>query len=154
MATGTSTLATARAPVKEQHTGTMTVHIGYVGSANTLSDIIYLAKLPQRALVTMVDGIFGSGSNVDSVIKLGWDAPNAGNGSATAFGTHTSSTTDAVTIFDMNLEEISPVLISFTDSIGQAFARLFLTCSAGSFTDTWSIDLTVQYTMDHGEGIN
>lgn len=153
MATSTSSLATAGAPVKMNHVGTNTVHIHYHGSAMTLSDIALLCKLPQRALVTDITGQFGT-SNVDSVIKLGWKAPNAGNGSETAFGTHTSSTTDAVTLIDFAAEEVVPTLITFTDSIGQAYAQLYATCSVGSFTDTWSLNLVVQYTLDHNEGVN
>ena len=152
MATATSSLATAGAPVKENPTGTTTVHVKADFSALTLSDILLLAKLPQRALVTQISGIIGT-SNADSVIKLGWKAPNAGNGSETAFGTHTASAT-AVTAFDMNSELVQPVLISFTDSIGQAYAQLYATCSVGSFSDTFSIDIVVEYTMDHNEGVN
>ena len=153
MATTTSSLATAGAPVKMNHAGTTTVHIHANFSGNTLSDIALLCKLPQRALVTDITGQFGT-SNVDSVIKLGWKAPNSSTDNETAFGTHTSSTTDAVTLIDFAAEEELPELISFTDSIGMAYAQLYATCSVGSFTDTWSLNLVVQYTMDHGEGVN
>lgn len=153
MATTTSSLATAGAPVKMNPTGTTTVHIHANFSGNTLSDIALLCKLPQRALVTDITGQFGT-SNVDSVIKLGWKAPNSSTNNETAFGTHTSSTTDAVTLIDFAAEEELPELISFTDSIGQAYAQLYATCSVGSFTDTWSLNLVVQYTMDHNEGVN
>ena len=153
MATLTSSLATAGAPMKQNHVGTTTLHIHANMAAQTLSDITLLAKLPQRALVTDIFGQFGT-SNVDSVIKLGWKAPNSSTDNETAFGTHTSSTTDAVTLIDFATEEVNPVLISFTDSIGQAYAQLYATCSVGSFTDTWSLNLVVQYTMDHGEGVN
>jgi hypothetical protein len=153
MATQTSSLATAGAPIKVNPTGTTTLHIHFHGSAQTLSDIALLAKLPQRALVTDISGQFGT-SNVDSVIKLGWKAPNSSTNNETAFGTHTSSTTDAVTLIDFAGEEELPELITFTDSIGQPFAQLFATCSVGSFSDTWSLNLVVQYTMDHNEGVN
>ncbi|KKK78728.1 hypothetical protein LCGC14_2840650 [marine sediment metagenome] len=153
MTTQTSSLATAGAPVKENPTGTTTLHIHANFSAQTLSDIALLAKLPQGAVVTHLTGMFGT-SNVDSVIKLGWKAPNSSTDNETAFGTHTSSTTDAVTLIDMDVEEIVPVLITFTDSIGQAFAQVYATCSVGSFTDTWSLDLVLQYTMDHNERVN
>jgi hypothetical protein len=153
MATVTSSLATAGAPMKQNHIGTTSFRVHIDVSATTLSDIVLLAKLPQRALVTDISGQFGT-SNVDSVIKLGWKAPNSSTTNETAFGTHTSSTTDAVTLIDFANEEVVPTLISFTDSIGQAYAQLYATCSVGSFTDTWSLDLVVQYTMDHGEGVN
>ena len=153
MATSTSSLATAGAPMKQNHVGTTTVHIHYHGSAMTLSDIALLCKLPQRALVTDITGQFGT-SNADSVIKLGWKAPNSSTSNETAFGTHTSSSTDAVTLIDFAGEEELPELITFTDSIGLAYAQLYATCSVGSFSDTWSLNLVVQYTMDHNEGVN
>lgn len=153
MATVTSSLATAGAPMKQNHVGTTTLHVHINVSATTLSDIVLLAKLPQRALVTDISGQFGT-SNVDSVIKLGWKAPNSSTDNEAAFGTHTSSTTDAVTLIDFAGEEELPELISFTDSIGLAYAQLYATCSVGSFTDTWSLNLVVQYTMDHNEGVN
>ena len=153
MTTITSTLAAATAPMKQNHIGTTTLHVHVDAFAQTLSDIVLLAKLPQRALVTDISGQFGT-SNVDSVIKLGWKAPNSSTDNETAFGTHTSSTTDAVTLIDFANEELSPTLISFTDSIGQAYAQLYATCSVGSFTDTWSLDLVIQFTMDHPEGVN
>jgi hypothetical protein len=153
MATVTSSLATAGAPMKQNHVGTITQRVHIDVSATTLSDIVLLAKLPQRALVMDISGQFGT-SNVDSAIKLGWKAPNSSTDNETAFGTHTSSTTDAVTLIDFANEELSPTLISFTDSTGLAYAVLYATCSTGSFTDTWSLDLVIQYTMDHGEGVN
>jgi acyl-CoA synthetase (NDP forming) len=153
MATVTSSLATAGAPMKALHSGLNTIRVHIDVSATTLSDIVLLAKLPQRALVTDISGQFGT-SNVDSAIKLGWKAPNSSTDNETAFGTHTSSTTDAVTLIDFANEELNPTLISFTDSIGLAYAVLYATCSTGSFTDTWSLDLVIQYTMDHGEGVN
>ena len=152
MATITSSLATAGAVAQETHTGTITRHIHIDAFAQTLSDITLLAKLPQGALVTHLTGQFGT-SNVDSVIKLGWKAPNSSTDNETAFGTHTSSTTDAVTLIDLDVEEIGSVLISFTDSIGQAFAQLYATCSEGTFSDTWSLDLVLQYTMNHNEAV-
>lgn len=152
MATLTSSLATAGASAQETHTGVVERRIHIDAFAQTLSDITLLAKLPQGALVTHLTGMFGT-SNVDSVIKLGWKAPNSSTDNETAFGTHTSSTTDAVTLIDMDVEEITPVLISFTDSIGQAFAQLYATCSVGSFTDTWSLDLVIRYHMNHNEAV-
>lgn len=154
MTTQTTSLATAGAPMKVNHTGTTVIHIHGDFSAQTLSDLVLLAKLPQRALITDLRGFFGT-SNTDSVIKLGWKAPNSSTDNETAFGTHTSSATDAVTLIDLQVEEIVPgILISFTDSIGQAYAQLYATCSVGSFTDTWSLDLVLTYTMDHNEGVN
>ena len=149
----TSSLGAATAPMKRNHIGTTTLHIHANMSAQTLSDITILAKLPQGALVTDISGQFGT-SNVDSVIKLGWRAPNSSTDNETAFGTHTSSTTDAVTLIDFANEELNPTLISFTDSIGQAYAQLYATCSVGSFTDTWSLNLVLQYTMDHAQAVN
>lgn len=155
MATSTSSLATAGAPIKQSHIGTTTLHVHMDNFAQTLSDLVLLAKLPQRALVTNVRGSFGTTSNADSVIKLGWRAPNSSTTSETAFGTHTSSSTDAVTLIDFYPDDgPGGVLISFTDSIGLAYAQVFATCSVGSFTDTWSLDLEIQYTMDHNRGVN
>ncbi len=153
MATQTSSLATAGAPIRENPTGTTTIRVHATFSAQTLSDIVLLAKLPQRALITDISGQFGT-SNTDSVIKLGWKAPNSSTDNETAFGTHTSSATDAVTLIDFAGEEELAELITFTDSIGQAYAFIYATCSVGSFTDSWSLNLVIQYTMDHGEGVN
>ena len=76
MATVTSALATARVSAKRLHAGANVVRVLYVGSANTLSDIILLAKIPNGALVTSMDGTFGTG-NADSVMKVGWKSLGA-----------------------------------------------------------------------------
>ena len=153
MATVTASLATAGAPVKMNHAGTTTVHVKLNTSGNTLSDIMLLAKIPQRALVTDVRGTLGT-SNADTVIKLGWKGAVAGTASnETAFGTHTASGTDVVTNFAMTTEDLGPVLVTFTDSTGSNFAYLFATASVGTFSDTVCLDVTMEFTMDHNEGV-
>ena len=153
MATVTASLATSGAPVKQNHAGTTSVHVKLNTSGNTLSDIMLLAKIPNRALVTDVRGTLGT-SNADTVIKLGWRGDPSGTASnETAFGTHTASGTDVVTNFTMVGEDLGPVLVSFTDSIGSGFAFLFATASAGTFSDTVCLDVTMEYTMDHNEGV-
>lgn len=147
MATQTSSLATAGAPVKMNYAGATTLHVHIDASAQTLSDQVLLAKLPNRALVTALRGVFGS-SNTASVIKLGWKG-QVGASSEAAFGTHTAAEGN----FALVTDNIGGVLISFTDSIGNNFAYVFATCSVGSFSDTWSLDLTIDYTVDHNEGV-
>lgn len=149
MATFTSTLATAGVSAKRVHAGANVVRVKYVGAAATLSDIILLAKIPNGAVVNTMNGIFGTG-NVDSVIKVGWKS--LGTTSETAFGTHTSSTTDATTNWTLTGEDLGPVHISFTDSLGSDFAMLYATASVGSFTNTFTIDITFSYHVDHNEG--
>lgn len=152
MATFTSSLATGGAPVKADHAGNQGFRVKTAVSAATLSDIILLGKIPNGAIVTNVQGVIGT-SNTDSVIKLGWKGKNnTGAGSETAFGTHTASSTDAVTNFTLTGEDIGGVHISFTDSIGSDYAVLYATCSVGSFTDTFSLDIAVTYHLDHQEG--
>ena len=152
MATATSSLATAGAPVKINHAGDTAVRVKFVGSSNTLSDQILLAKLPNGALVTMLTGIFGTG-NADSVIKLGWKGARTGTASdETAFGTHTASSTDATTNFALDTEDLGAVHLSFTDSVGSNFAYLFATCSVGTFSDTYTLDISFHYHVDHNEG--
>lgn len=150
MTTFTSSLATAGAQAKRLHSGSQTVRVRYnSGTGATLSDIILLCKLPNGAMVTDVQGTFGTGST-DSVLKLGWVGSDSG--SATAFGTHTSSSTDGLTNFNITGEDIAPVHISFTDSTGSGVAYLYGTCSAGSFSASFSIDISVTYHLDHNEG--
>jgi len=153
MATVTASLGTAGAPVKMNHAGTTTVHVKLNTAGNTLSDIMLLAKIPNGALVTDVRGTLGT-SNADTVIKLGWKGGIAGTASAeTAFGTHTASGTDVVTNFTMVSEDLGPVLVSFTDTVGSNFAYLFATASVGSFSDTVCLDVTMEYTMDQNERV-
>lgn len=152
MATFTSSMATVGAPVHRNHAGTQTLFVHLDVAAATLSDIILLAKIPNGALVTDVRGTIGT-SNTDSAIKLGWKGYfNTAAGSETAFGTHTASTTDAVTNFAMATEDLAAVHISFTDSIGSDFAMLYATCSTGSFSDTFSLNIVVEYHLDHQQG--
>ena len=149
MATVTASLATSRVSPKRLHAGANVVRVKYTGSANTLSDIVLLAKVPNGAIITDMNGVFFS-SNVDSVIKVGWSG--ADSGSATAFGTHTASTTDATTNWTLTGEDLGPVHISFTDSTGSAAGMIYATCSAGTFSDSFSLDITFTYHMDHNEG--
>ena len=151
MATGTASLATASAPVRYNHAGTTSIRVKGVFSGHTLSDQILLAKLPLGALVTHLNGIFGTG-NADSVIKLGWKGSQSGQASdETDFGTHTSSSTDATTNFALDTEDLGPVLVTFTDTSGLPFAYLFATCSVGSFSDTFTLDIALQFHMAHNE---
>ncbi len=153
MTTFTSSLSTPGAPVKRLHAAPVTIRVAMNMSAGTVSDIILLAKVPNGALIMALEGIIGT-SNTDSAIKLGWKGKsNTGAGSETAFGTHTASSTDAVTVFDLNTDEIGPVHISFTDSTGSDYAVIYATASTGSFTDTFSLDIMLTYTMNHNEGM-
>lgn len=152
--TWTSSMAQANIQPKYDAVGVQSVHVQYNLAAATLSDIVWLAKVPNGALITSVKGFIGT-SNTDSVIKLGWyrASDKAGSGaSETAFGTWTSTATLATTELDISAKFLGAVAISFTDSLGSDFAYIYATCSVGSFTDTFSFDLTVTYHMDHREG--
>lgn len=152
MTTFTSSLATAGAPVKRNSAGQNAVRVAMAVVGATLSDILLLAKVPNGALITEMKGVIGSG-NTDSVIKLGWRRhSDGGGGSETAFGTHTVSSTDAVSNFINTTDDIGAVHISFTDTLGSDYAEIFATCSTGSFTDTFSMDVALAYHLDHNEG--
>lgn len=152
--TYTSSMAQSGIQPKYDATGVQNVHVAYQSAGHTLSDIIWLAKVPNGALVTMVKGYIGT-SNTDSVIKLGWYRASDGAGSGaseTAFGTWTASNTSVNQEVDMSAKFIAAVAISFTDTIGSDYAIIYATNSVGSFTDTFSLDLTITYNMDHREG--
>ena len=152
----TYTASTAQSGVQPKYdaTGVQSVHVAYAAAAHTLSDEIFLCKIPNGALITQVKGYIGT-SNTDSVIKLGWKRASDGLGqgaSETAFGTWTASATTVNTEVDLATKFIAAVAISFTDTIGSDYAMVYVTNSSGSFTDTFSIDLTFTYNMDHKEG--
>ena len=140
IATYTSSIAVGGAQANAPHTGVQSVDVKYVGSANTLSDIVLLAKIPDQARIVDFYGNLNSAEALN-VIKIGV------TGNETALGTHTLSAS-AQTTFDMRSEIISPFNVSLTDAVEPHTAFVFATPSAGSFTTTWTLELTVFYKAD------
>ena len=149
MATFTSSLAGAAPVAKVQYAGPSTTSVSMVQGGGTLSDIYLLAKVPNGALITRVYGTGSVGGNADAVIKLGWKAQ--ATTSETAFGTHTFSATTDPGKFDMLDDNISRVHVSFSDSTGEQLATIFATASSGTFSDTVSLAVNIEFHVDHNE---
>lgn len=124
------------------------VHTGVnyaFGSLNTItrtiSDIILLARLPNKVRVVdiWVKGTTAAAAGL--VYKLGMK----GGGSETTFGTGTLSAT-ATTLFNPKTGCGTRVSISDTDVNGGA--DVYMTASSGSWTESLSIDFMIAYTAD------
>lgn len=149
MATFTSSLATAGAPVKSQYAGPTKVAVKMVQGGGTLSDIYLLAKVPNGALITAFYGTGSVGGNADAAMKFGWKAQ--ATTSEAAFGTHSFSATTDPGKFDMLDDNISRVLVSFSDSTGDNFAWIYATASTGTFSDSISLEVNLEFILDHNE---
>jgi len=137
VATTTTTVYT-QTPMRGNH-----VH-NWVGgkhtvSANTLSDIIFLCKIPNGAVVTNWH-FKGTHGDTGRAFKLGI---TGGNGaSETTFGTITW-TSGAV-------QGVSgcPFKVSISDTDAQAGATVYMTVSTGTWTTSASFEFSFEYRFD------
>lgn len=137
-ATYTATPAALTAPVKYRETGVQARTVKYVGSANTVSDIILLMKLPDRTKIVDFYGDINSAETA-ATFKIGI------TGNETALGTFTLSAG-----LEARQGTFTPVTLSLTDGVEPHYGYLYATCSAGSFTTTFTLELTVLTTHEDG----
>lgn len=140
ISTLTATAATATAIARYNATGVVERTVKYTYVGGTLSDIILLMKIPDRAVVMQAYGTVSS-AEAAVVFKLGI------TGSEAALGTHTASAS-ATTAFDSIVDAIEPVQLSLTDAAEPHVGYLYATTSVGSWSTTVSLAVTIRYTND------
>ncbi len=107
-------------------------------SARTLSDIVFLAKIPNRAVI--VDIWFRGGTaETASTAKFGI----SNNGTETTFGTLTFSSTGTPVLLQPRTG--IPFEVSISDTDAQAGATLYATISAGTWTTTVTLEFMCTY---------
>lgn len=146
VATYTSTVFN-RVP-KAVHTGINTVSGKIVLPAATVSDIVFLAKIPHGAIVTDFYEYHSSGQTA-AVIDFGFDRGIAAGG-----GGNASCIVAGGAIATMNRMSIAasptgaPVQISLSDNDPVRHAVLQGKLVSGTFTITVSLGFGVSYRMD------
>lgn len=143
IATYTASLAAANAPMLYRETGMQARYIQFVGSANTLSDIVLLMPLPDQTRILDFYGTIKSGEALN-IIKLGV------TGAETALGTFTASAS-VTQAFNARTLGYRPQVMSLSDDVDPQRGYLYATLSAGSFTTSWTLDLTVYFTNEGGQ---
>jgi hypothetical protein len=138
MAIATITASQWLQPPRLVHTGVNVIFGSLNSISRTISDILLLAKLPNKVRVTdiWVKGTTSAAAGL--VYKLGMK----GGGTETTFGTGTLSAT-ATVLFNPKTGVGSVVSISDTDV--NAGADVYMTASSGSWTESFSIDYMIQY---------
>lgn len=138
VATLTCTVYSQAFPMRQHH------HSNSVGgkvaaglATRTLSDIIFLCKIPNQAVITGWDFV-GTHGDTARTFKLGI----TGNGTETTFGTITW-----VTVTRHGLTGC-PFKVSISDTDAQAGATVYMTVSTGTWTTSASFEFAFQYRFD------
>ena len=134
----TTTTVYAQNPMRANHVG------NYVGGkhtvfANTLSDIIFLCKIPNGAVITNWH-FRGTHGDTTRTFKLGITGGSAA--SETAFGTQTWTTGGVLAVSG------TPFKVSISDTDAQAGAVVYLTPSTGTWTTSASFEFSFEYRFD------
>ena len=135
VATTTSTVYT-QDPVRSNYVSNW-VGGKHTISTNTLSDIIFLCKIPHGAVVTNWN-FRGTHGDTARVFKLGI---SGANGSETAFGTQTWTTLVLAGVTGC------PFKVSCSDS-DTLYATVYMTVSSGTWTTSASFEYSFEYRFD------
>jgi hypothetical protein len=108
-------------------------------SGRTLSDIIFLGKVPNGALITGWN-FFGTHGDTARTFKLGITGGSAA--SETAFGTVTWTT------LVLTGQQGCPFRVSISDTDAQAGATIYATIATGTWTTSASFEYSFRYRMD------
>lgn len=137
-------IATVTSTVYANHTPAFT-HIGdnvvqgkFTTSGRTLSDIIFLAKVPNGVVITDWH-IQGTSGETASTYKLGI---NSAGGTESTFGTFTLAGA-ALVVFPRVTG--CPFDVSLSDTDAQGGATIYATVSAGTHTTSISFDFMFRY---------
>lgn len=141
-ATYTASQAVASVPVRYYETGVHVNNVTFIGSGHSVSDIVNLMKLPQGAKV--VDW-YASAKSAEGLIqvKLGVTGD-----SETALGTITASASTA-TAFNARTNPLyTPAKVSLSDDRTPYNGFVYATLSSGSFTTSYTLNVTVFWSND------
>lgn len=111
-------------------------------SGRTLSDIVFLCKIPNKAVITNW-WFRGTHGDTGRAFKLGI----TGNGTETTFGTVTWVT---ATIHGL---QGTPFKVSISDTDAQAGATVYMTLSTGTWTTSASFEFNFEYRFDVNSGV-
>jgi hypothetical protein len=138
MTVATTTTTVYSQPMRRNHIS------NYVGgkhtiATNTLSDIIFLCKIPNGAVVTNWH-FRGTHGDTTRTFKLGITGGSAA--SETAFGTQTWTTGTVLGVSG------TPFKVSISDSDAQGGATVYMTVSTGTWTTSASFEFSFEYRYD------
>lgn len=151
MAVGTTTSTVFDRPAKATHIGNITVGGSYSqgGALNTLSDVIFLAKIPHGALI--VDILCDHTTPATALgIKYGLATGTAAGGGASSscFTAATAKATKTrITAMGNNTAGV-PVRISVSDSDPNRYGIFAATIATGTTTESYAINFSITYRMD------
>lgn len=137
MATLTATAAAATGPVRNLHSGVISITSTYSGSTaiSPSATTLYMAKIPNRATILDIQGIVSSGA-ATCPFTLGV------NGDLSAFAT--GGTVATV----LRATKGVPYDISLSDSAAAQYKYITCTVTPGTATTEVEAKVTITYTMD------
>ena len=133
----TTTTVYSQEPVRSNYIGNW-VGGKHTISTNTLSDIIFLCRIPHGAVVTNWN-FRGTHGDTTRTFKLGITGGSAA--SETAFGTQTWTTGTVLGISGCPFK----VSVSDTDTL---YATVYMTVSTGTWTTSASFEFSFEYRFD------
>lgn len=114
-------------------------------SAKTLSDIILLGKIPNKA--TIVGAHFqGVAAGTNAVYKVGVKGGDGGNGAGA--DTTIIATTDLATTAGISAAAFVRHRVSLSDTDAHLGADVYMTLISGTWTVSCSLDFQIAYVMD------
>ena len=147
---GTSTItitANMAAPARKVHAGLNVVafKMGAVAAFGTAADAIALCKIPNKAILTRIDGLADNGATtMNYMLKLKY---TEGNGSSTVV-----TVSPSITILT-RMSLTAPVKVSISDDQAVQYATLLLVVTTGaSASVSTSVVGVVEYFFDEGVG--
>lgn len=120
-------------------------------SAKTISDIILLAKVPNKATIVDVR-VKGTTAGTNAVFKIGIKGTNAGPSGGNGADTSLLETADAATTTGKASAVFIGYKVSLSDTDAQAGADIYMTLISGTWTISVSIDYMIAWVPD-GMGV-
>lgn len=138
MAVATTTTTVYAQPMRGNHISNW-VGGKHTVSGNTLSDIIFLCKIPNGAVITNWH-FRGTHGDTTRTFKLGITGGSAA--SETAFGTQIWTSGAVLGVSG------APFKVSISDSDAQGGATVYMTVSTGTWTTSASFEFSFEYRFD------
>ena len=134
--------------LKHVHTGNVTVggRFSRGATTNTLSDVIFLAKIPHGAIVTDILADHTTPATAMGV-KFGLATGTATGGGA-SLSCFTAATAKATLTRKTALNTSGGVRVSVSDSDPNRYGIFAATLSTGTTTESYAINFAITYRMD------
>lgn len=141
----TQTASAYNKVMRANHIGPNYIIGGVTTSAKTLSDIVLLGRVPNKATIVGVQ-VQGACAGTAAVYKIGIKGGDGGNGAGA--DTTLIATADLATAAGASTGPFVRHRVSLSDTDAYLGADVYMTLISGTWTVSCSLDFQIAYVMD------